>query len=395
MSVPLRVLALSFLLLVPAAPAVADDHDTSYTVGSTAKIAVSPAEAEDLRTLAGSLGISFDEARDRFAGQELFAAAVDVARRTDPQAFSTATWTPESEHSAEIAFVGTPSPKVAAALAALPYSVAVSEDAARTEADFEKDHIAIQEAIAALPGVARVQSWGDPATGRLTVTYDTVAESVATTADAVTATAARVARGQLDLELIPGGAGVGVLTAIVGGNPLLDCTAGFTVTSVSSTGVSTAAHCDNGVPQTYYGGSYATFGAASAASNGDLQWHKFVGAVAVTNKFRYTSAGGERFVTSATNPVAGSAICYWGKTSGNHCGTVQTANLCDSSWCRLFSATPSTLQPGDSGGPWYYGNVGKGISHGYVTNGIGVRLYDLATQIGAHSYLGLAVKVTP
>ena len=90
MSVPLRVLALSFLLLVPAAPAIADEHDTSYTLGSTAKFAVSPAEAEDLRTLAGSLGISFDEARDRYAGQELFAAAVDLARRTDPQAFSTA-----------------------------------------------------------------------------------------------------------------------------------------------------------------------------------------------------------------------------------------------------------------------------------------------------------------
>jgi len=367
-------------------------------VGTPAEISVSDAEREDLAMVAETLGISLEAAIDRFSGQELFAAAVDQLRQTEADTFSTVLWQGDDRYRAVVSFRGAPSEAALDILKELPFGVLVRGDARASEADLIDAQTVAREAVAAIPGVAAADSVIDDHNGEVVVTYslldgDLLATEVARiAASAVASLDARLGTG-IPLRTVEGFVPTEHETAIVGGNGFLDCTAGFAVTSSGTTGISTAGHCLNDT--TYYGGSYAYFEAQSAPASGDVQWHTFNGA-AVTNKFRYTSSGGERFVTSAVNPVSGSAICYWGLTTGNNCGTVTAVNYCSpSGYCLLFRYGPSTAEYGDSGGPWYFGNVGKGITHGFLTNGLGFRVDDLATRVGALNLLNLAVKVTP
>jgi hypothetical protein len=129
--------------------------------------------------------------------------------------------------------------------------------------------------------------------------------------------------------------------------------------------------------------------------DGDVQWLKLSSGT-VTNKFQYDSTGSVRTVTAATNPSVGTVICRWGKTSGYLCGTVRKISYCDPSGvCKLFTATPSLLNFGDSGGPWWFGNNAAGISRGYVVDDNLDPDFDMATRVGSLNLIGLAVKVTP
>jgi hypothetical protein len=367
-------------------------------VGKPAPIVVSDAEREDLAMVAETLGIGFDEAIERFSGQELFAAAVDQLRLTETDTFSTALWEAGDGYKAVISFHGVPSRAALDTLSDLPFRVLVRSDARASEADLIAAQAVAREAVAGIPGVAAADSVIDDRSGEVVVTYSLLDRGVAATevarvSDAAVARLTALSGRDVPVRTVEGFVPTEHQTAIVGGNGFLTCTAGFTVTSSGATGISTAGHCLNNT--TYYGGSYAYFVAQSAPANGDVQWHTFNGA-AVTNKFRYTSGGGERFVTSTANPVNGSAICYWGMTTGSHCGTVTAVNYCSpGGYCLLFRYGPSTADHGDSGGPWYFGNVGKGITQGYLTNGLGFRVDDMATRVGALNLLGLVVKVTP
>lgn len=376
--------------------ATAPSPDSTFVVGDWAEAETpSKVELEDLRDVADSLGISVEAAIAKFSGQELFAAAVDEIRAQHAQAFATALWIGGNEIPASIAFAGAPDPRALDRVAALPFPVEVRVDAFASEIDLIAAQIAARDAVGSTPGIDLAESEIDTTTGSISVIYSL--GSTLTKAEVVAIVEAAI-RIKLGTPLPKGAVSVraGIVnkpteTAIVGGNSLGGCTAAFAITSGGVPGIATAAHCANG--NYSYGGSTATYKAQSSPSSGDVQWHQ-VGA-AVTNKFRYTPSGGERSVTSTSNPTSGSAICYLGKTTGNNCGTVSTINYCDSAgYCLLFRSGPSRVDLGDSGGPWYFGNVAKGVTRGFLTSG-GARVDDIATRVGALNLLNTVVKTAP
>lgn len=394
-----RICTGAILVSLLSAASIGSPAAAQRSEGPTAGVAftqasVSEAELTDLKMVGDALGISFEDAQDRFAGQELFAAAVDRIRLEDPMRFSVAHWTGGSESQARIFFVGQPAKATMDLIAALPIKTEVDITGIAPETDLVSAQAIARQKVAALPGVAAADSVVDDYSGRILVRYELLpgffSPDFTAVFDLISKQVSLQAADAIDIELAP--VPKSREAAIVGGNPIGLCTAAFTVTSNGVRGVTTAGHCAN---STYtYGGLSAPYQNQAAPASGDLQWHSLNGTI--TNKIRYTSGGGERSVTSASNPVTGSAICYWGKTTGNRCGTVTAINYCDSSgYCLLFRYGPSTVEPGDSGGPWYYGNVAKGVTRGYLTNGLGARIDDIATRIGALSLLSLVVKVTP
>lgn len=75
---------------------------------------------------------------------------------------------------------------------------------------------------------------------------------------------------------------------------------------------------------------------------------------------------------------------------------MSTINYCDSAgYCLLFRSGPSRVDFGDSGGPWYYGNVAKGVTRGFLENNLGFRVDDIATRVGALNLLNTVVKTAP
>jgi hypothetical protein len=63
-------------------------------------------------------------------------------------------------------------------------------------------------------------------------------------------------------------------------------------------------------------------------------------------------------------------ICKYGKVTGYGCTTVVDYYGCiytggNTYACGLYYTSSQIIQPGDSGGPWFYGNRAYGITYGY------------------------------
>ncbi len=79
----------------------------------------------------------------------------------------------------------------------------------------------------------------------------------------------------------------------------------------------------------------------------------------------YYDYGERRDVQEIKNPVEDQKICNFGRKTGAKCDTVYKLSVCktvdDIEHCRLVAMDDHTTAGGDSGGPWYYGNVAYGI----------------------------------
>lgn len=99
---------------------------------------------------------------------------------------------------------------------------------------------------------------------------------------------------------------------------------------------------------------------------GDLQYFNIYDA-AELNIFYY-SWSSTRYVLETRNAVEGQTICEFGRTSGASCSEVEDTSGCydypapHADPCRLTRTDADTVNGGDSGGPWYYGNVAYGIT---------------------------------
>jgi hypothetical protein len=101
-----------------------------------------------------------------------------------------------------------------------------------------------------------------------------------------------------------------------------------------------------------------------------MQWHA---TPSIAPRFRaYNNV--YRDVETVGFPVVGETACHYGIGTGiGTCGTVRQANTClrldapefvATRLCNAATMTADISEPGDSGGPWFYGNTALGIHHG-------------------------------
>lgn len=162
---------------------------------------------------------------------------------------------------------------------------------------------------------------------------------------------------------------------IHGGEHLSTCTSGFSVeNSDGDEGISSAGHCSDHQKREptfltpapggkWYGGSY------------DVRWYTADPAFTMRNlvydgtNHRYIYSGQHR-----NNQSVGQYVCKYGKITGKTCGNILTKNFkpgltFSNTWIKVDSGGDADfVAKGDSGSPWFSGNVAYGITHG-VHNG--------------------------
>jgi streptogrisin C len=184
------------------------------------------------------------------------------------------------------------------------------------------------------------------------------------------------------------------------------CTTGFTVYNASNPnqrGVATAGHCaELGHSAYYYTGhadsccnwlvvrqSYTLRSSSSGRNYGDQGWYS--SSHNPVNSFFY-NWNVTRTVTSqgTARPSIGTDICRFGAVSGADCGTVDVRNDCNQGYCQLVKMRMSRgasgqFANGDSGGPWYWGHTGYGITSAGTAVGWPNRNYGYYTPAALFS----------
>lgn len=199
------------------------------------------------------------------------------------------------------------------------------------------------------------------------------------------AASARVATSRVPVRLSEaptlGGPGADIY-----GGLNIGCVSGFAVKdrNSSATGVTTAGHCEPDNTQSY-NGTNLPFVREHWTSWTDIQFHTTPGFVD-SPRFKVSDSGTTRWVTgtkSYSNIVVGSTVCKYGYASASphyNCGEVEMKTY-EPSWL-LGNSEPVFIlvkdcgtnmggEPGDSGGPVFYGNTAYGTMSGWSWGGIG------------------------
>lgn len=178
------------------------------------------------------------------------------------------------------------------------------------------------------------------------------------------------------------------------------CSMGFTALKPSATrAVMTADHCELQSPN--YGS--VTLGGPTEVINGpspegDVEYHVVPSGHSTVGTIENPGLN----IRGTFFPVVGSAICYWGTTSGGDCGSVYNILANDT----RFQFTPQA-QAGDSGGPVYLLNRAAGlVSSGTAGHTTAVSITDMlshtdyflqkyASSSSSPSRIGIYHPVTP
>lgn len=166
-------------------------------------------------------------------------------------------------------------------------------------------------------------------------------------------------------------------TNIHGGKRLSTCTSGFTVQHNTSDakGFITAAHCGNS--QIYYETADRSYAAAyqSGLYDGhhDVQWHTVPSGGNVYPRFYADSDTTPRDLTGSRGrdqQQVGDYACHRGMTTRYSCGRVEDKEFapddgcgvgrCANTWM-LVEGGLLACYYGDSGGPWFVGNIALGV----------------------------------
>lgn len=158
-------------------------------------------------------------------------------------------------------------------------------------------------------------------------------------------------------------------------NPAV-CTWGFTLGFEGHGQLATAAHCQNGLS---YGWIPTTFEQAQQSGRVDAQRHDVDNAWDgdFENEIQYNN-GYFREITSRTTWAAIDVddwVCHEGMVGGYNCGQVTDTTFDDLWWVTnperfiVVEGIGVHCEPGDSGGPWFYGNVAYGIYSGQNEDG--------------------------
>lgn len=189
---------------------------------------------------------------------------------------------------------------------------------------------------------------------------------------------------------------------IYGGLALSQCTSGFSVRQTSDPGykgITTAAHCANSLS---YNGTSLTFMSQIFTGSYDIQWHRAPG-FTVTNKIK-DGSNTTRNITSTlhrNNQTIGGYVCKYGKATGYTCGYISSKTLCPSSVPNCgatFIRVDNTAgysdlsSSGDSGGPWFLVNTAYGTHVGSPADDPNDAVYMAVNYIGG---LGVSVMTSP
>lgn len=154
------------------------------------------------------------------------------------------------------------------------------------------------------------------------------------------------------------------------------CTGGFSVRNeAGDRRMMNAGHC----PQTDLNWQNSPSGDVFSINNGpehmgdwgDLQYFNVYDSAEIDDF--YNDWNSIRDVQETRNAVEGTRVCRFGRRTGASCSTVEDTSVCVDydrypPMCRLTRTDSSTDLPGDSGGPWYYGNVAYGIHSGHMSH---------------------------
>jgi hypothetical protein len=150
------------------------------------------------------------------------------------------------------------------------------------------------------------------------------------------------------------------------------CTSGFSVehNTTGVKGVLTAAHCYNYL---YYDGTALTFAGSVEGGSYDVQWHTKSG-WNIENKFQWWDDEDYTFdvtsIKTRSQQTIGSIVSKYGRTTHYTAGelTSKTTTLPSpynsATWMEVDNIYnyAKLLDEGDSGGPWFNGNIALGIS---------------------------------
>lgn len=319
---------------------------------------ISPAELVDLERLADVRGITLDEAISRHAWQQPFAFWVAEYRHGMRDEYSGAAIRPDG--TAWIAFKGAAPEGVGAEALRFGGRVEVVEN--RGFSQHEANERMMRTHYATFDQsdlVSDVSSGFDPETGRITMMVRPVDPDDAVLVDRLgqrVDLSANVDVVVLDADLSGN-------DTIYGGGELTTCTGGFNLIKNGTKNVSTAAHCGNS--QTYEGTVTLTFRKEHEGTWGDVQRHSAFGQGQGLWDDFYWIEGITRDVCCIGTEVVGQDIWRFGKTTGAELNRVYQLLHCDGPVCHLTIFEDRLADGGDSGGPWYWGNVAYGIHHGW------------------------------
>lgn len=362
-------------------PAVADTGGAEPVPTETVASPLSPEEIEDLDTYAQLNGRELSDVVEQFSGVSDFMRMVGEAQEQLPDDFVYAEWGHGS------GFLAVRPDGYEAARELVAKSGADSE-VLKSDAPAERVQQQLVNAVA--------KSLEESSSDTFKVGYDFEANRiVASTKPGFSAKNIAIPAQLIDLasesgtriEIVSGDAEISQAAAR-GGMVYSGCTGGFIGKPSSGStyrGIITAKHCTTR-PSTYDGATTIASGSSTILGK-DLRFTRF-SAGTWNNTFRY-DAGAFRSVTVQINPVVGSVACKYGRITGRFCTTIARNGVTVTGAGSGMSETASgSVQPGDSGGPWYYGNSAMGITYGYThpVNQPTKPLTDLFTPLGSNYY---------
>jgi hypothetical protein len=343
---------------------------------------ISEAELEDLKTLASQNGLSLEDAIDQYAWTDNFALAVSTVRDEFPKAFSGAAIV--GKHEAWVGFAAD-APKAATEIIDAfettngPVAVQVRPDFGFTEIELQKGIETVHYSVLDAVGGQNASTSFDYETRQITSVVASLSALDPGGLDDLRANATRdlVDSGQSELldhvsitivrSNVPTLGGPTTDSAHLGGEDLSGCTSGFTVAYWDGWfGVATAGHCNNTQSDDGYNLPYQ---AGHEGQQGDFQWHHRNILLPTYDDFYAGNATtlevDRRDVSGVGAPVVGQSLCKNGYAGFKDCTYVIQVNVCHFSLCNLVEMDHRTTVPGDSGGPFYWGNTAYGLMYGW------------------------------
>ncbi|MGK5552504.1 S1 family peptidase [Actinomadura kijaniata] len=369
--------------------------------GRTARI--SPAELADLRLVARSDGIGVREAVRRWGWQGSFLEVTGRLQERYPGEYSGAGITGEGS-GAWIGFKGAIPPEAVTLARTLPVPVRIIGNKGFSEKELNDATVDNFFRIAGHPGV-------ETAEGGYEITSGVIDISVAARTPLSADERRRLLGGRAEAPITVNVTIVDRVDAFpktrMRGGGFLNgdgiCTAAFTVRKGRARGVATAHHCSRGNSRfRYYNhnhrGRFTTIKRRGSHGGryGDMAWYSS-GAYKAVPWFYY-APNRKRRVKLYGWPRVGQKICNYGRFTGAKCTKVHKNGQCVKysglpRYCGLTAVRGEVTKRGDSGGPWYWGNVAYGILSG--AKRIDHRTRDLFTPVaGMREAMGVSVYLS-
>lgn len=372
------VFALGLSLSSAPLPAQAASRSTPVSVDLPA---LSPFDKESAAAYAGDNGLTIAESELLFEQSRAFHKVLEQIRKIFPKQYSEAVFRVPGETYGYVAFKGDVPLEAVQILKTLPFEIRGVDDTPLGEVERGKAASAGLAKFSQLFPSDTSHAGIEPRSNTLEITYQgsasnptpDVEKEVLSAARAVlpktlssslSLSVSRVDEPVAGNEVLSGGTALGE-----GASGGLECTSAFTVKNLfGGTGLLTAGHCVDFL--NYERRNILRFEGTAEGRNLDAQWNSST-REGVWNRFIYSNSGGVQLATVNRVEVnsVGDPVCHFGWSTGRGCKPVVATQQSDTvkgiQKDDLIYVDSWITQGGDSGGPWYQGNGGKGVHSGY------------------------------